>query len=304
MNNIIPPYLKKGDTIAIVCPSGHMDNEKAEICIQTLMNWGFNVQVGPTLGGKYYYFSGTDEQRLNDLQAKLDDPNVKAILCGRGGYGLTRIMDRLDFEKFKQHPKWVIGYSDITLLHTHLNSKLKIASLHAPMAGAFNDGGATSIYVKSLKTALSGAPVLYKVENNALNRPGIGKGKLVGGNLCMLANGLGTASEVKTKNKILFIEEVGEYIYSADRMFAQLKRAGKLKHLSGLIIGSFSDMKDTTTPFGSTIYEAIKAHIAEYKYPVAFGFPVGHEDANYALKSGVRHELKVTKNKVSLQEKL
>lgn len=298
----LPPYLKPGDTIGIVCPAGYMPFEKAQTCIETLTAWGFKVIPGKTLGNQFHYFSGTDEERLNDLQHTLDDENIDAILCGRGGYGMGRIIDRLDFSTFVKHPKWIIGFSDITVLHCHLFSNFKIASLHAPMAAAFNDGEFKNQYIQSLHDALLGKKADYKTEGNILDQPGKAKGILVGGNLSLLVNVIGTSSDIKTKNKILFIEEIGEYIYSVDRMMYQLKRSGKLDDLKGLIIGRFSDMKDTTIPFGQTVEEAIKDLMKEYNYPICFGFPVSHEKENYALKIGVKYTLKVEENLVELKE--
>lgn len=299
---IIPRYLNPGDTIGIVCPAGFMPFEKALTCIETLKAWGFNVVHGKTLGNQYHYFSGTDEQRRDDLQQMLDDENIDAILCARGGYGTGRIIDKLDFSKFMQHPKWVIGFSDITVLHCHLFSNYKIASMHGPMAAAFDDGGFKNQYIQSLHAALSGKKADYKTEGNVLDQPGKAKGILVGGNLSLLVNLIGTASDIQTKNKILFIEEVSEYIYSVDRMMYQLKRSGKLEHLKGLIIGGFSDMKDTTLPFGQSVQQAVKDLVKDYKYPVCFDFPISHEKQNFAVKVGVKYKLNVGKNLVELQE--
>lgn len=300
----IPPYLTKGDIIGITCPAGFMAKEKAQTCIETLQQWGYQVMVGKTLGSSSTnYFSGTDEERLNELQAMLDDESINAILCGRGGYGVSRIIDQLDFKKFKRQPKWIIGFSDITVLHAHIYSNYKIASIHAPMAAAFNDGGATNEFVLSLKKMLAGKKNKYSCSINPFNKQGAAVGELVGGNLSLLAHLTGTPSDIQTKNKILFIEDVGEYIYGIDRMLHQLKRSGKLDNLAGLIIGGFTDMKDTDRPFGKTVYEAIKEIIKEYEYPVCFNFPVSHGKENYALKMGGTYQLSVGKTKVLLSEK-
>lgn len=299
----IPPYLKPGDTIGIVCPAGFMPLEKAQTCIETLTAWGFKVVAGKTLGNQFNYFSGTDKERLKDLQQMMDDKNIDAILCGRGGYGTGRIIDKLDFTKFVKRPKWIVGFSDITVLHCHLFSNYKIASIHAPMAAAFNDGEFNNQYIQSLHDALIGKKANYQTEGNLLNQKGHGSGILVGGNLSLLANVIGTPSDIKTKNKILFIEEIGEYIYGVDRMMYQLKRSGKLDDLKGLIIGRFSDMKDTTIPFGQTVEEVIKDLVKDYDYPVCFRFPVSHDKENYALKVGVKYQLKVEKGLVNLKEK-
>ena len=299
----IPPYLKKGDTIGITCPAGYMPADKAATCIQTLQQWGYEVMVGKTLGSdSTNYFSGTDEERLNELQAMLDDESIKAILCGRGGYGLGRIIDQIDFSKFKKSPKWIIGFSDITVLHCHFNGKLKIASLHAPMAAAFNDGGFSNEFVQSLQKTLTGKKTSYSCDINPFNKQGKASGELVGGNLALLTHLIGTPSDINTKNKILFIEDIGEYLYNVDRMFYQLKRSGKLEKLAGLIIGGFTDMKDTTRPFGKTVYEIISEVVKEYNYPVCFQFPVSHEKENYTLKVGVKYKLDISKRKVSLTE--
>jgi muramoyltetrapeptide carboxypeptidase len=301
--NQTPPYLEKGDTIGIVCPAGYMALEKVQTCVSTLKEWGYKVKLGKTVGGdSQTYFSGTDEERLSDFQQMLDDDEVKAVLCGRGGYGTGRIITRINFKKFANHPKWIIGYSDITVIHSHLNSNYGIASLHAPMAGAFNDEGYKNEFVLSLKDALEGKPASYSCDGHTFNRKGKAKGELVGGNLALLSHLAGTGSDIKTKGRILFIEDVGEYSYNVDRMLHQLKRSGKLYKLAGLIIGGFTDMKDTERPFGKHVYEIIQEIIAGYDYPVCFDFPVSHTDRNYALKIGVKYRLKVGKSRVSLEE--
>ncbi|RTL59525.1 MAG: LD-carboxypeptidase [Sphingobacteriales bacterium] len=299
----MPPYLQKGDTIGITCPAGFMTRERVQVCIETLQSWGYNVVVGNTVGSNSdNYFSGTDGERLKEFQLMLNDDNIKTILCGRGGYGMGRIIEKIDFKKFKEKPKWLIGFSDITILHSHIHSNYKIATLHAPMAGAFNDGGAEGEYVLSLKNALEGKKIKYECAAHEFNKKGEAIGELVGGNLALLAHCVGTSSDIKTKGKILFIEDVGEYIYNVDRMLYQLKRSGKLDKLAGLIVGGFTESKDTERPFGKTIDVIIKEILAEYKYPVCFNFPVSHGKENYALKVGVGYKLKAGKNKVILEE--
>lgn len=303
MRTIIPPYLQPGDTIGIVCPAGYMPEEKAWTCIETLQKWGFHLKIGTTLGGgSDNYFSGTDEERLYDLQQMLDDDMVKAILCGRGGYGTGRIIEQIDFKKFSRHPKWIIGYSDITVLHSHIYTNYRIASLHSPMAAAFNDGGDETEYVLSLKELLTGGEADYHCDPHAYNKKGKAEGILVGGNLSLVAHLTGTSSDIKTKGKILFLEDVGEYIYNVDRMLWHLKRNGKLDKLAGLIIGGFTEMQDTTRPYGKPVYDVIREIVAEYDYPVCFGFPVSHATENYALKVGVEHRLSVSNEKVHLKE--
>ncbi len=300
----IPPYLQKGDTIGMVAPAGYMPIEKMQACIETLDSWGYTVQLGSTThSNSENYFSGTDEERLNDLQLMLDDPNIKAILCARGGYGMSRIIDRISFKKFEKDPKWIIGFSDITVLHAHLFTNYKTASLHAPMAAAFNDGEFNNQYILSLKNALEGQPSKYLSASHPFNRTGKAKGQLVGGNLSLLAHLAGTESDIRTKNKILFLEDVGEHLYNIDRMFIQLKRSGKLDKLAGLIIGGFTENKDTERPFGKTVHELIYEHVKDFDYPLCFDFPVSHERENFALKIGVSHTLLVDSENVYLTER-
>ena len=299
----IPPYLQKSDTIGLVCPAGFMTMEKVQTCINTLQDWGYRVKTGKTIGGNSAtYFSGTDDERLNDFQQMLDDDEVKAVLCARGGYGMSRIIDRIDFGKFRKHPKWIIGFSDITALHSHLYTNYYISSLHAPMAAAFNDGGNTTEFVLSLKNALEGKKGKYQCPPHEFNKKGEAIGELVGGNLALLAHLVGTASDIKTKGRILFIEDTGEYLYNIDRMLLQLKRSGKLSKLAGLVVGGFTDLKDTDRPFGKTVYEIIRDAVEEFDYPICFNFPVSHEKENVALKIGAGYKLRVTKNKVSLEQ--
>jgi muramoyltetrapeptide carboxypeptidase len=299
----IPHYLKKGDTIGIVAPAGFMQIEKMQSCIEILDSWGYTVELGTTThSSSSNYFSGTDEERLNDLQSMLDNKHIKAILCARGGYGMSRIIDQLSFKKFRKHPKWIIGFSDITVLHAHLLRNYKIASLHAPMAAAFNVGEQNNPFLAALKNSLIGEPQTYECAYHPYNITGHGKGILYGGNLSLIVHLIGTNSDVKTANKILFLEDVGEYLYNIDRMFVQLKRAGKLKKLKGLIIGGFTEIKDTERPFGKTAYEIIQEHIKDADYPVCFGFPVSHNKENFALKIGQSYKLDVHESKTLLIE--
>lgn len=299
----IPPYLKKGDTIGIIAPAGFMPLDKMETCIDTLNDWGYHVNTGTTTqSNSQTYFSGSDDERLGDLQKMLDDDNIKAVFCARGGYGISRIVDKINFSKFRKRPKWIIGYSDITVLHSHIYSQYKIASLHAPMAAAFNDGEFNNQYIQSLKEALEGKKAVYECLPQDFNHPGKCSGELVGGNLSLLVHLAGTESDIVTKNKILFLEDVAEYLYNIDRMLLQLKRSGNLRKLAGLVIGGFTDCKDTERPFGLSVYEIIAEAVKDYSYPVCFGFPVSHEKENYALKIGVKYQLRVEKDKASLKE--
>jgi muramoyltetrapeptide carboxypeptidase len=280
-----------------------MPFEKAQTCITTFESWGYSVKTGKTLhSDSQNYFSGNDEERLADFQQMLDDEEIKAVFCARGGYGIGRIIERINFSRFKKDPKWVVGYSDVTILHAHIYSNYKISSLHAPMAAAFNQEEYKNEFVQSLRNALEGVKTKYECTVHEFNKKGEAVGELLGGNLTLLAHLVGSSSDLKTKGKILFLEDVGEYLYNIDRMIYQLKRSGKLRKLAGLIIGGFSDLKDTERPFGKNVYQIIQEAVKEYDYPVCFNFPVGHEKENYALKIGVGHKLKIGKNKVTLEE--
>lgn len=295
----IPPYLQPGDTIGIVCPAGFMPAERAKVCIQTLKQWGYKVVKGKTLGGKSKnYFSGTDEERLNDLQTFIDDPSINAILCGRGGYGTTRILDGINWKAFKKNPKWIIGFSDITVLHGYMHEQLGICSIHGPMAGAFNDG--ENRFTFSLKDTLEGKPVHYNASTHPFNQNGKAKAAVIGGNLCLMAHCIGSNAEYDTDGKILFIEDIGEQLYNIDRMMLQMKRAGKLKKLKGLMVGGFSDNKDTERAFGKTAYAIIAEAVQEYTYPKCFGFPISHEKENVAIAIGQTYALEINDDAVSL----
>jgi muramoyltetrapeptide carboxypeptidase len=303
MANIFPPYLKSGDTIGIVCPAGFMAAERIIAAVQTLKSWGFRVKTGRTVGGdSLNYFSGTDAERLDDLQAMLDDDNISAILFGRGGYGLSRIIDQISFKKFKKSPKWILGYSDITLLHAYIYSNYEIATAHSPMAGAFATALTDDIYIKSIRNLLTGGKLNYSCDPHPFNKRGEAEGTLMGGNLTLLAHAVGGPADIKTKGLILFIEDIGEYLYNMDRMLYQLKAAGKFQKPSAVIIGSFIDMKDTERPFGENAYEIIRDFFEEFDYPVCYGFPVGHVSENFALKCGADYRLKIGREKVLLEE--
>lgn len=299
----IPPYLQPGDTIGLVCPAGFMAPEKWRTCAEQLEAWGYRVKPGATMySDSTNYFSGDDDARLADLQSMLDDREVKAILCGRGGYGVSRILDRLSFRQFKKHPKWIIGFSDITALHAHLNRKLRIASLHAPMAGAFNDGEFANPYVQSLRQALSGEKAQYAAVAHPFNKAGKVKAQVVGGNLSLVAHLIGTPSACKTKGRILFLEDVGEYLYGIDRLMVQLKRSGVLDGVAGLILGGFTDTKDTERPFGKPVEEILNDHVGDLSCPVCFNFPISHGKENYAVKLGLEYQLKIDAKGVWLSE--
>jgi muramoyltetrapeptide carboxypeptidase len=303
MAHFFPSYLKTGDTVGIICPSGYMAAERILPCVNTLKSWGFRVKLGKTVGGdSTNYFSGTDAERLDDLQHMLDDEEIAAVLIGRGGYGLSRIIDQISFKKFKKSPKWILGYSDITLLHAHIYSNYEIATAHSPMAGAFGDAGPEDIYINSIRDLLSGEKSSHTCDPHPFNRRGEAEGVLMGGNLTLLAHSVGGSSDFKTKSLILFIEDIGEYLYNMDRMLHQLKAAGKFQKPAAVIIGGFIDMKDTERPFGQDAYEIIRDLLEEFEYPVCFGFPVGHVKENFALKCGADYRLKISKDRVLLEE--
>ncbi len=296
-----PKYLQPGHTIAITCPAGYMPAANAQACIDTLQNWGYQVLVGKTLGSKSKtYFSGTDQERANELQAMLDSPDVDAILCGRGGYGLGRIIDMLDFTAFKKNPKWIIGFSDITVLHCYVTKNLNIATMHAPMAAAFNNGGVKNKYIAALKNVMEGGGTTYATKSIKLNKLGTANAPLVGGNLSLVAHLVGTKDQLKTNSKILFLEDIGEQLYNIDRMMTQLKRSGMLSNLAGLVFGGFSDCKDTERPFGKKINDILYTYVQEYNYPVCFNFPISHNTENYAVKCGVNYTFTVTATEVNL----
>lgn len=295
-----PPYLKKGDTIAIVAPARKINLEEIKPSIDLLTSWELKVKLSKNIFCSYNQFAGSDEERAEDMQWALDTEEIKAIFCARGGYGCVRMMDRLSFSRFKKSPKWLVGFSDITVFHSHL-SNMKIASMHAAMpfniskliverkGKEIND----SVALATLKDALFGKSIKYKIESHSLNRKGKAHGVLIGGNLSILYSLSGTSSDIDTSGKILFIEDLDEYLYHIDRMMFNLKRSGKLKNLIGLIVGGMTDMKDNKVAFNKTAEQIISEAVAEYKYPVCYNFPAGHITGNSALKMGTTILLEV-----------
>ncbi|MFK5959619.1 MAG: LD-carboxypeptidase [Lutibacter sp.] len=298
---IKPPYLQKGDTIAIVAPAGILKNkEPIKEAIKLVESWGLHVVLGKHLFGNNFHFSGTDKERIEDFQSALDAKNIKAIWCGRGGYGTVRIVDDLDFTEFKKHPKWIIGYSDITVLHSHLHT-LGFETLHAMMPINMKvDKKKRVKTVKTFKKALFGKNINYKIPTSNYNKIGEAKGQLIGGNLSILQSLLGSISSIDTKGKILFIEDVGEYLYNIDRMVYALKRSGYFKECSGLIIGNMTNIKENSTPFGQTFEEIILEATKEYNFPILFDFPAGHDKTNKAIILGREIEMKVRKQKSTI----
>jgi muramoyltetrapeptide carboxypeptidase len=295
-----PPYLKPGDTIGITSPSGYISLADIIPSVQLMENWGFKIETGDTTGKKDFIYGGTDDERIADLQQMLDNPEIKAIMCARGGYGLVRIIERLNFKQFKKHPKWIIGFSDITVLHCHVNRNFGIATLHSKMCNSFPNDWAKAepiqvATIQSIKQALVGEDLSYSAPAVVQNRFGKAEAPLVGGNLSLISTLSGTPSDLDTDGKILFIEDTHEYLYNIDRMCWNLKQSGKLSRLAGLIVGGFQLKPDVEgEEFGKTIYDIITEKVKEYSYPVCFDFPVGHQRNNYALKCGTMHVFEVS----------
>lgn len=288
---ITPPYLQKGDTIAIVSTARKNIDDNLKPTIDLLEGWGLKVKLGKTIGLDYYQLAGTDDQRTADFQEQMDNPNIKAIWCVRGGYGTVKIIDQLDFTKFKQNPKWIIGFSDVTVLHSHLN-KMGIESLHATMPVAIPR--ATDDAKNSLCTALFGDKLQYTLECDALNHNGKAKGELVGGNLSILYSLLGSESAIDCADKILFIEDLDEYLYHVDRMMMNLKRNGCLQSLKGIIVGAMTEMKDNEIPWGRNALEIIEDNVKGLNIPIIYNFPAGHIRDNRALIFGRQVSIEVT----------
>ncbi|WP_395360183.1 S66 peptidase family protein [Gaetbulibacter aestuarii] len=293
-----PPYLKQGDTVAIVAPSGILKNKEHDIDLaeRLLRSWGLHPVLGENLFSKDHHFAGTDAERTEDFQKALDDPSIKAIWCARGGYGSVRILDHLDWTTFKKHPKWVIGYSDITALHNQIHNE-GVESIHAIMCSSLQDDKAPiEKSIESFKAAISGQPLSYKLKPSKYNRPGTATGELVGGNLTLLHTMLGSKTSINTEGKILFIEEIGEYKYHIDRMLQSLKRAGYFDHCKGLIVGDMTKLRKNTTKWGSSVEQLILDALQDYDFPIAFKMPAGHEDDNRAMILGRTIDLTVAKS--------
>jgi muramoyltetrapeptide carboxypeptidase len=294
-----PEMLKKGDKIGIVATARKVTEEHVQPAVSIFEEWGLNVILSPLLyKGLHSYLAGTDEQRIASVQRFLDDPDVRAVICARGGYGTTRIIDQLDFKEFKKSPKWVVGFSDITSLHLKLAS-LGVESIHGTMPVLFSRHDSKES-VDQLRRTLFGASPELHANSNKYNKPGKASGVAVGGNLSLLVDSLGTSYELETEGKVLIIEEVDEYLYKLDRMFVQLKRSRKLDQLAGLAIGHFTDIKDTELSFGESVEEIVRFHTKEFTYPIGFGFPTGHENPNYAWIQGRQVELRVDEIGASL----
>jgi muramoyltetrapeptide carboxypeptidase len=286
-----PPYLKPGDMLGITCPAGSIEPKDARYTEVMVAKWGFKTRVGSTVGKHWQRFAGTDMERAADFQRMIDDPYIRAIIFGRGGYGVIRMMDYINWDNFKKHPKWLVGFSDITALHCHVNRNFSIPTIHARMAGGFNAVEDESEI--SLRDILSGKQVDYRWKAHPLNRAGKATGMLVGGNLSMIYAMQASQSELDTTQKILFLEDVSEYKYTIDRMLMNLKRSGKLHNLAGLIIGGFTGIKEEEVDgfFSMSLEEIILEKVKEFSCPVSFGFPAGHQKPNLAIKLGMHYTL-------------
>ncbi|QEM06301.1 LD-carboxypeptidase [Mucilaginibacter rubeus] len=292
-----PPYLEKGDKIAITCPAKKLPNPMTD-AIALLQSWGLEVVLGDTVEASFHQFAGDDDFRAADMQRFIDDDSIKAIIAARGGYGTVRMIDKVDFSRFSRNPKWLIGFSDITLLHTHLFTNYGAQTIHGQMPVNIPDASKHSI--DTLRRALFGEELSYEFITHDTNKPGVTSGIIVGGNLSLLVAAAGSVSDLDYVRKILFIEDIGEYLYSIDRMLRMLDRAGKLKNLAGLVVGGFTDIKDNDIPFGQTVSQIVMDIVKGYDYPVCFDFPAGHIPDNNSLVLGREVHLKVDEKDAKL----
>ena len=294
---IRPPYLQPGDRVAIVAPARKITPQEIAPALTLLRSWQLEVVLPEHLFDDDNQFAGDDNTRALTLQQQLDDPSIRAIFCARGGYGTVRIIDRLDFSRFRKHPKWIVGYSDITTLHSHIHRHFGIETLHATMPINIPADATHTHYpaIDTLHQALFGGELSYTLPHHPLNHIGTAQAPIVGGNLSILYSLCGSPSDINTEGKILFIEDLDEYLYHIDRMMMNLKRCGHLSHLAGLIVGQMSDMHDNTIPFGATAEQIIRHATSEYSYPICFNFPAGHNGTdNHALILGHSATLTVT----------
>jgi muramoyltetrapeptide carboxypeptidase len=295
---IIPQFLKAGDTVALVCTARKFFPEDAKPAIDLLESWGLNVILGATIGLDNFQLGGTDIERAADFQAQLDDENVKAIWCARGGYGTVRIIDALDFSKFKKHPKWIMGFSDVTVLHSQLNIE-RVATLHSIMP--YTVPNAPEEVKDTLRKALFGETISYSIPSKSYDVKGTALGELVGGNISILYSLLGSKSAIDTKYKILFIEDLDEYLYHIDRMMYNLKRNGYFENVKGIIVGSMTDMHDNEIPFGQNEVQIITEIAKENRIPIAFQFPAGHQSDNRTLILGQQVAFEVNEKEIKLK---
>ncbi|HLN55689.1 MAG TPA: LD-carboxypeptidase [Bacteroidales bacterium] len=298
-SKVRPDYLKRGDEVMIVSPAFCIDSSKLEAAVEYLGKWGLKARVGKNAAKRYGPFAGTDSERLDDLQEAIDDPSVKAVICSRGGYGVSRIIDKSDFSSLAKNPKWFVGFSDITVLHIWLSELYSIMSIHGDMPLNYDDPGKTKSTFSTLQKALFGnlGEVSWKGE---FFRAEDIEGEITGGNLSLFYSLIGTRAEPDTRGKILFLEEVGEYFYHVDRMLTSLKLAGKLQGLAALVIGGMNRIESTSIPWGRSVEETIMDIVGEYDYPVLFGFPAGHTNDNRAFYIGRQSAIEVKGKKAVL----
>lgn len=294
---IIPPFIKRGDRIRIISPAGKVQKDKILSGIELLQDEGFEVIVGNHVFDRYFQYAGADQQRAADLQEAIDDKDTKAIICARGGYGTVRILEMTDFSGFLKNPKWIAGFSDVTVLHNLLN-KYRIASIHGSMPGFFLENKKPSKSFFSLMELLKNGTSKIESPNHELNRTGACSGELVGGNLSLIYSLQGTSWQLNTNGKILLIEDLSEYLYHLDRMMQNLRLSGQLENLAGLVVGGFTDMKDNDSPFGKTAYEIIFDAVKEYSFPVCFDVSVGHIAKNLSVMLGGTYHLEVGENSI------
>lgn len=296
---IFPPKLEAGDTVGIVAPARKISSSQLEPAIRTLRSWGLETLLAKNISStSHSYLAGNDEQRREDFQDMIDNKEVKAIFSARGGYGSTRIIDQIDFSQIKKTPKWIVGFSDVTAFHMRL-AAMGIASIHGTMPIFFDQLEAQDS-VESIRQILFGGACNVEFSPEEWNRPGKCRGEVIGGNLSLIVDALNTSAEPDTRNRILVVEEVDEYFYKIDRMFTQLRRAGKLKDLAGLVIGHMTDIKNSELDFGETVQQIVKHAVRDYQFPVAFSFPSGHRNPNMAWIHGGEATLEVSVKKVSL----
>lgn len=297
-----PPFLKTGDTVGILSTARKTEAAAIQKAGKIIESFGYRVKLAPNLFATSHQFAGTDEERIADMHTLLQDPEVKAIICARGGYGTSRMVDAVDWSLLERQPKWIGGFSDVTTILCHLQRR-GIESIHCTMAALFDvQDPEKKASAESLFQLLAGRPFQMKASAHSFNRSGQATGEIIGGNLSILNHLIATPSDPDYEGKILFLEDLDEYLYHVDRMMVQLKRSGKLAKLAGLLIGYMSDMNDNTIPFGKTAYEIIQEHVAEYTYPVAFGLPIGHEALNMAVPVGRKIKLEVMKEGAMLSE--
>ncbi len=296
----VPANLKKGDLVGIVSPSRQIVPAEIEKAIEIIESWGLKTVIGKYSFAGHNQFAGSDEQRAQDFQEMLDNREIKAIFCSRGGYGSVRIIDKLDFSQFINWPKWIAGFSDITVFHSHINKNFGLPTLHCEMPLNFGKPETHPSTLESIKKILMGEKLEYFENTKNCFVEGSTFGELTGGNLSVLYSLIGSISDIDTTGKILFLEDLDEYLYHVDRMIIAFKRAGKLSKINGLIIGGMTDMKDNKVPFGKTAEEIIFEQVKDLGIPVVCGFPTGHLFRNLALKMGANAVFKVKGGKYSL----